>query len=70
MPGRVHAAPAEPPDAKRFVYHPGVPADIEIDQTPTAFREGKDPQMEAPIAEALKLLEKKPPQGDATARGD
>ena len=44
-----------------IVENYGVDPDIEVDDDPTAMAKGGDPQLERAIAEALRLLEAKPP---------
>ncbi|HUH12071.1 MAG TPA: hypothetical protein VMK65_03140 [Longimicrobiales bacterium] len=48
--------------ANEWVVEPGgVVPDIEVKDDPTALARGRDPQLEAAIAEALRLLEQNPP---------
>jgi tricorn protease len=49
------------PEGKWEVENHGVAPDIEIDQDPKSVAEGKDPQLERAVKEALALLEKNPP---------
>ena len=42
------------------VENEGVPPDIEVEMTPKLVIQGKDPQLERAVEEALKLLEKNP----------
>jgi tricorn protease len=47
------------------VENEGVPPDVEVDQTPAAVAEGRDPQLERAIAIVLAELEKSPVQRPA-----
>jgi tricorn protease len=49
------------PEGKWEVENHGVAPDIEVDQDPKATAEGRDPQLERAVREALALLEKNPP---------
>ena len=49
------------PEGKWEVENHGVSPDIEVDQDPKAVAEGRDPQLERAVKEALALLEKNPP---------
>jgi tricorn protease len=44
-------------DGKWAVENVGVPADIEIEETPKDVIAGRDPQLERAVQEALRLLE-------------
>jgi tricorn protease len=49
------------PEGKWDVENHGVTPDIEVEQDPKAVAEGRDPQLERAVKEALALLEKNPP---------
>jgi tricorn protease len=43
------------------VENEGVAPDIEVENTPKDVADGRDPQLERSVAEAIKLLEQSPP---------
>ena len=49
-------------NGKWAVENEGVAPDIEVEYTPAEVIEGRDPQLERAVQEAMKLLEQKPPR--------
>lgn len=50
------------PDSGWVIENVGVAPDIEVEQTPKAVAEGRDPQLERAIEEALRALQAQPPR--------
>ncbi len=48
-------------DGQWEIENAGVPADIEVEMEPAAWRAGRDPQLEKAVEVALAALEKSPP---------
>ena len=48
-------------NGKWEVENEGVPPDIEVEQLPKEMKDGRDPQLERAVNEAMRLLEKNPP---------
>ena len=49
-------------DGQWDVENVGVAPDIEVEQTPAEVIAGHDPQLEAAVAEAMRLVAKNPPK--------
>jgi tricorn protease len=47
-------------DGQWDVENKGIPPDIEVEMTPKLVNEGRDPQLEAAVDEALEILKSQP----------